>query len=106
MKNLWANYQAWLKRRERKALEEWKRTRVKGKMRYVLWVMFTWSGAMLVIISLFDYFDGSFHRNRLLIKIPIYLVGGYVLGLFGWWLSERKYQSSLSANGDISSHSE
>ena len=106
MNNLWAKYQAWLKRREHRTLEDWKRKRAKGKNRYVLWVMFIWSGLMLVVLSLSDYFDGSFRIDRLVIKIPIYLLGGYVLGLFAWWLNERNYQTSLKANHDGKSHSQ
>ena len=62
---------------------------------------------MIVFTTLADYFiDGKLRVERLNFKIIYYLIGGFIVGLAGWWSNERNYQKSLRANLDNKSKAE
>lgn len=74
------------------------RKRVQGKTKYILWVTFTWGGVMILMMSALDYYDGTLRMDRVPYQIPMYLFGGYIVGLLSWKDNERRYQSSLKSS--------
>lgn len=94
MKSLWTAWQAWFERRRQKRHEWWERKRAGGKLRYVLWFTMIWSGAMIVALSLPDYFlDRKLDTGALWFTVIYFLVSGVVLGLWAWSTNEKNYHS-------------
>ena len=105
--NLWKKYQAWENRRWRKHLPWWERKRSKGILRFIGWAALMWGGFMILFTTLLDYFfDDRFNPGDLIIKVPIYLIGGCVVGLFGWSSNENKYQEFLQETSKDRRHAE
>jgi cell division protein FtsW (lipid II flippase) len=105
MRNLWKTYLAWLERMKQKRLGWWERKRAKGAVRVVLSATLMWSSLMIVSTSLADYYlDGYVRFDRLHIKVIAYLIGGFFVGLVGWWSNERDYQKSLKAHLAADTH--
>lgn len=60
---------------------------------------------MIVGTTLSSYFlDHEFSLAKLIIGIPLYLIGGYFVGLIGWHENEKKYQKSMRTNVEVKSH--
>ena len=74
---------------------KWERIRAKGMWRFVLlyWVL-GWGGFMIIIASGYSYFfrHRGFSVDDLIITIPTYLVGGFIIGLVLWLIGEYQYQ--------------
>ena len=81
---------------------KWERTRAKGFWRFVLlyWVLL-FGGFMIVVTSIFDYFSGPYglRLERLKIRVPIWLITGFVTGVIVWFYAEYKYKKG---SGDAS----
>ena len=59
---------------------------------------------MIVGTTLSSYYlDHEFRLAKLIIGIPLYLIGGYFVGLIGWYENEKKYQRSMVINADAKS---
>ena len=93
--NPWKKYQAWENRRWRKHVQWWERKRSKGRSNFVGWAALTWGGFMILSTSLLEYLDNSFNPLFLIIKVPIYLIGGYIVGSIGWSSHENRYRAFL-----------
>ena len=94
--NPWKKYQAWENRRWRKHVQWWERKRSKGRSHFILWAALMWGGLMILFTTAWEYFlDHRFDPGLLIIKVLIYLIGGYVVGLIGWSSNEKKYQAFL-----------
>jgi hypothetical protein len=82
-----------------KQIAKWERTRGKGRAmfvaRYTLW----WGTMMFAGISLaLHYLNGvPFSARGFLAIALIWYPYGFLLGLFLWSASERKYRESLNA---------
>jgi uncharacterized membrane protein len=78
---------------------KWERTRGKGFWRYVLlhWVLL-FGGFMIIMTSISDYFISrrGFRLEDLVIKIPIFLIIGFLAGAAMWFYVESKYKKSSS----------
>jgi hypothetical protein len=100
---LWKKYQAWENRRWRKHVQSWERKRRKGRPHFALLVALVWGGLMILVSSASEYFlRHNFESWILLMKGPIYLIGGYLVGLIGWSSNENKYQTFLrEASQDV-----
>lgn len=78
----------------------WERERAKGQASYARETALRWGGCMVVFTTLYDYFVGhKFSFLKLVIAIPLYYAGGYILGLWNWKGNERHYQKMLD-DGD------
>jgi hypothetical protein len=66
-----------------------------------------WGGFMILVTTALEYFlDHRFDPGLLIIKAPIYLIGGYVVGLIGWSSNENKYQEFLRETSKDGHHAE
>ena len=76
---------------------KWEQTRANGFWRYVLlyWVLW-WSTAMIIIMSVLDYFTGTrgFRLEDLMTKVPIYLIAGFAAGTAAWFYAEYRYKKT------------
>lgn len=98
MRKLLEKYRDWDKRRQLKLLERWHGERTKGKGRYVLRNALAWAGMMLTVSILWDDFYGKFDLILTMFRIPVYLGGGVIFGLWLWSSSESKYQHLLKSS--------
>ena len=79
----------------------WERKRAMGKGRYALWVAAVWGGALILFSTLWDFFsEGRFDGVTLIIKIPLYLTGGYLLGLIAWSSNEGRYRKYIAEESE------
>jgi hypothetical protein len=101
--NPWKKYRAWENRRWRKHVQWWERKRSKGRSHFILWAALVWGGLMILFTTASEYFlQHNFESWTLIIKVPIYLIGGYVVGSIGWSSNENKYQAFLrDASKDV-----
>ena len=77
-------------------MQWWERKRSKGRSNFIRWATLVWSGSMILVTTASDYFlDREFESETLILKVPIYLLGGYFVGLLGWSSNENKYQAFL-----------
>ena len=105
--NPWKKYQAWENRRWRKHVQSWERQRSKGRSHFIRGAALLWGGIMILVTTGLEYFlDHRFDPGLLIIKVPIYLIGGYVLGLIGWSSNENKYQAFLLETSKDGHHAE
>ena len=104
MKNLWKAYLAWTKRREQKQFERWRKTRAKGKARFVLTTALWWGGLMIALYCLTDYYDGVFRVKKLPFRIIFFLIGGLILGLVMWWTNEATYKGKAPPGDEGEAH--
>jgi len=62
---------------------------------------------MILFMTASEYFvDHKFEYWTLIIKVPIYLIGGSVVGLIGWSSNENKYQAFLREASKDGHHAE
>lgn len=75
---------------------KWERTRAKGFWRFVLLWLLVFGGGMIITTSIFDYFFSSrgLRLEDMKIKVPIFLVTGFIGGVAGWFVSESRYKKS------------
>jgi hypothetical protein len=96
MRNPWKVYREWDERRWRRHMKRWERKRAKGKERYTWWVAAVWGGSLILFSTLWDFFsEDRFDVVTLVIKIPFYLAGGYLLGLYAWSSNEGRYRKYI-----------
>ena len=79
---------------------QWEQTRAKGMWRFILLNMVLITSPMIIGTSIYDYFTSfnGFRFKDLYIKVPIYLVGSFVLGEITWLIAEYKYEKSSQTN--------
>ncbi len=79
---------------------KWERTGGRGFWRFVLlyWVLL-FGGTMIIVTSIFDYFTShyGFRPENLKIRVPIWLLTGFVTGVIVWFYAEYKYKK-ISGN--------
>jgi len=82
-----------------KQITKWERTRGKGRARYVARFALWWGTMAFVVMSLsLHYLKGvPFSVRGLLAIALIWYPYGFLMGLFLWSTSERKYSESLNA---------
>ncbi len=69
---------------------KWERTRAKGMWRFVLlYGVLCWGGFAIIATSTLIY-----GWDKLSLVAPIYLVAGFVFGLFCWFIGEYKYRKT------------
>ena len=74
----------------------WERRRAKGMRLFVLMFGAMWGAWMIIVMSLVEYLmDGTIRAESLKFKVPIYLIGGFIVGLVGWWSNENKYRKHI-----------
>jgi small neutral amino acid transporter SnatA (MarC family) len=74
----------------------WEKQRAQGKWQWILKTAALWGISMSVFMYLFGLFV---HNDRAFnfFAIPIYLVGGIIVGWVAWSGNEGKYQHTLSS---------
>ena len=80
---------------------KWERTRAKGMWRFVLLYGAVMAVPMIVATSIFDHFTSPYGLTlrHLQVKVPIFLVSGFITGLVMWFIGEYNYRRSpLSLN--------
>ena len=75
---------------------KWERTRAKGFLRFVLLWGLLVGGGMIITTSIFDYFFSSrgLRLEDMIIKVPIFLVTGFIGGVAAWFVTEYRYKKS------------
>jgi hypothetical protein len=82
-----------------KQIANWERTRGKGRMKFVAWLTL-WLGTMMFVgwSLAYHYLTGvPFSARGLLTIALIWYTYGFLMGLFLWTVSERKYRENLNA---------
>lgn len=78
-------------------VKAWERRRAKGIVLFVLMFGAMWGAWMIIVLSLAEYlWDGTFRVESLKFTVPIYLVGGFIVGLVVWGDNENKYRKHIS----------
>ena len=80
-------------------IANWERTRGKGRAMYVVRFALWWGTVAFVGMSLvLHYLNGvPFSAKGLLSTALIWYLYGFLMGLFLWTASERKYRENLNA---------
>lgn len=73
---------------------KWEKARANGVWYFAARYTLLFSVTMIIATSIFDHFTsyGGFRFEDLYIKVPIYLVGGFITGLAIWFVAEHQYQ--------------
>ena len=79
---------------------QWEQTRAKGMWRFIFLHIVLITSGLIIGTSIFDYFASfnGFRFKDLYIKVPIYLVSSFVLGVIVWLIAEYKYEKSSQTN--------
>ena len=79
---------------------QWEQTRAKGMTRFILLHIVLISSGMIIGTSIYDYFTSfnGFRFKDLYIKVPIYLVSSFVLGVIIWLIADYKYEKTSQTN--------
>jgi hypothetical protein len=74
--------------------DQWERLRKKGKLKYIIiHGVLLWGAPMAVIINLYFHYRVGYPWLPTAYYItPIFLIGGFLFGLFMWTFLENRYQ--------------
>ena len=79
---------------ETKFINQWEKTKFKGKLRYIFLVgVLGWGVPMFIVMTLIIG-SGLFPNKGtsvIIINSVIWLIGGFVFGYSGWYYADKKY---------------
>src|ERR1043166_8189395 len=90
MNSLSTRFKAWRRRRHLERVARWEQTRMQGKARFVIRGTLIWSGSMIIVNSLWDYY---FHGGVEILKLILFLLVGPIVGLVSWWDNEGGFNA-------------
>lgn len=93
---MWNPFNAWSEWSERRwrtsGVKKWERQRARGAWPFVLKFALAWGAWMVGVLCLVEYFwDGVIRAESLLVRVPVYFLGGLFVGWAVWAATEKKY---------------